>query len=216
MPSVTRNSAVSRRWWPTSSGRSGPEISLGRGGLSATRRTPHRLQDRRRDGLRYGQVRGRVRAEGQQLGDADRRACFQQAVQVEDRRGRSGQCRQRRENDAENFITKDGFGITDTCRTYLEPLIKGEDYPPYKDGMPQYVQLKNVAVPKKLKSKFKLKSNCRQQRGLIAPLFFAVEPPSAKVAKKVNTALLINFSWCLGDSITIFLASCWCLDGSKN
>ena len=56
-----------------------------------------------------------------------------------------------------NFITKDGFGITDACRTYLQPLILGEDYPPYKNGMPQYVQLKNVAVPKKLKSKYELK-----------------------------------------------------------
>ena len=54
-----------------------------------------------------------------------------------------------------NFITKDGFGITNACRTYMEPLIKGEDYPPYKNGMPQYVRLKNVAVPKKLK-KFEL------------------------------------------------------------
>jgi len=55
-----------------------------------------------------------------------------------------------------DFITKDGFGITDKCRTYMEPLIKGEDYPPYKDGMPQYVRMKNVAVPKKL-GKFDLK-----------------------------------------------------------
>ena len=51
-----------------------------------------------------------------------------------------------------NFITADGFGITEKCRTYLLPLIKGEDYPPYKDGLPQYVRLKNVAVPKKLAS----------------------------------------------------------------
>jgi 6-phosphofructokinase 1 len=50
-----------------------------------------------------------------------------------------------------NFITPDGFGITEKCRTYLSPLIKGEDYPTYKDGLPQYVQLKNVAVAKKLK-----------------------------------------------------------------
>ena len=50
-----------------------------------------------------------------------------------------------------NFITKDGFGITKACRTYLEPLIKGEDYPPYKDGLPKYVRLKNIGVPKKLK-----------------------------------------------------------------
>jgi 6-phosphofructokinase 1 len=51
-----------------------------------------------------------------------------------------------------NFISKDGFGITDKCRAYLIPLIKGEDYPPFKDGLPQYVQLKNVAVSKKLKA----------------------------------------------------------------
>jgi 6-phosphofructokinase 1 len=49
-----------------------------------------------------------------------------------------------------NFITRDGFGITDKCREYLLPLIKGEDYPPYKDGLPTYVRLKNEAVPKKL------------------------------------------------------------------
>ncbi|MFA7593177.1 MAG: 6-phosphofructokinase [Thiohalobacteraceae bacterium] len=55
-----------------------------------------------------------------------------------------------------DFITKDGFGITEKCRTYMLPLIKGEDYPPYKDGLPQYVRLKNIAVPKKL-PEFKLK-----------------------------------------------------------
>ena len=36
-----------------------------------------------------------------------------------------------------SFISKDGFGITQKCRDYLAPLIKGEDYPPYKDGLPQ-------------------------------------------------------------------------------
>jgi 6-phosphofructokinase 1 len=54
-----------------------------------------------------------------------------------------------------DFITGDGFGITAKCRTYLEPLIQGEDYPPYKNGMPQYVRLKNVAAKKKL-GEFKL------------------------------------------------------------
>ncbi|MDP1524233.1 MAG: 6-phosphofructokinase [Rhodocyclaceae bacterium] len=55
-----------------------------------------------------------------------------------------------------NFITKDGFGITDKCREYLAPLMKGEDYPPYgTDGLPKYVTLKNVAVTKKL-PEFKL------------------------------------------------------------
>ncbi len=55
-----------------------------------------------------------------------------------------------------NFITPDGFGITQKCRSYLAGLIKGEDYPPYKDGMPSYVRLKNVAVTKKLKGTFKV------------------------------------------------------------
>ena len=54
-----------------------------------------------------------------------------------------------------NFITKDGFGITEKCRAYLVPLIKGEDYPSYKDGLPKYVRLKNIAVKKKL-SNFKV------------------------------------------------------------
>jgi ATP-dependent phosphofructokinase / diphosphate-dependent phosphofructokinase len=56
-----------------------------------------------------------------------------------------------------NFITRDGFGITQKCRDYLEPLIKGEDYPPYKDGMPQYVQLKNLPVAKRLDTDFEVK-----------------------------------------------------------
>jgi 6-phosphofructokinase len=50
-----------------------------------------------------------------------------------------------------DFITDDGFGITQKCRNYLEPLIKGEDAPPYKDGLPAYVRMKGVAVKKKLK-----------------------------------------------------------------
>jgi len=49
-----------------------------------------------------------------------------------------------------DFITKDGFGITDKCRRYLTPLIQGEDYPKYKGGLPVYVTLKNVPVAKKL------------------------------------------------------------------
>ncbi len=54
-----------------------------------------------------------------------------------------------------DFITEDGYGITEKCRRYLEPLIAGEDYPPYENGLPKYVQLKNVAVAKKLEA-FKL------------------------------------------------------------
>lgn len=53
-----------------------------------------------------------------------------------------------------SYITRDGFGITAAARRYLAPLIRGEDYPPYKDGLPVYVRLKNVAVPKRLKTRF--------------------------------------------------------------
>lgn len=56
-----------------------------------------------------------------------------------------------------DYISEDGFGITEACREYLQPLILGEDYPPYKDGLPQYVELKNVGVAKKLASTYELK-----------------------------------------------------------
>ncbi len=49
-----------------------------------------------------------------------------------------------------DFIRADGFGITKACRDYLLPLIQGEAYPPYRDGMPCYVRLKNNCIPKKL------------------------------------------------------------------
>ncbi len=51
-----------------------------------------------------------------------------------------------------DYITPDGFHITAKGRRYLAPLIQGEDYPPYKDGLPQYVTLKNKPVRKKLKT----------------------------------------------------------------
>ena len=55
-----------------------------------------------------------------------------------------------------DYITADGFHITAKCRAYLLPLIQGEDYPPYKNGLPVYTRLKNVPVPKKLKTEFKV------------------------------------------------------------
>jgi 6-phosphofructokinase len=55
-----------------------------------------------------------------------------------------------------NYISKDGFGITAACRRYLAPLIAGEAYPPYKNGLPEYVALKNRPVRKKLKNSFRL------------------------------------------------------------
>ena len=55
-----------------------------------------------------------------------------------------------------DYITADGYGITEACRRYLRPLIMGEDYPPYVDGLPQYVVLKNLPVPRILASSFAL------------------------------------------------------------
>ena len=49
-----------------------------------------------------------------------------------------------------SFISNNGFEITLKCRRYLEPLIQGEDYPPYKNGLPDYARLNNIAVTKKL------------------------------------------------------------------
>jgi ATP-dependent phosphofructokinase / diphosphate-dependent phosphofructokinase len=48
------------------------------------------------------------------------------------------------------YITEDGFNITEACKQYLYPLIQGEDYPPYSNGLPKYVKLKNRPVTKKL------------------------------------------------------------------
>jgi 6-phosphofructokinase 1 len=56
-----------------------------------------------------------------------------------------------------HFITADGFGITAACRRYLEPLIGGEDYPPYRSGLPQYVRLRGKAVRRRLKGEYVLK-----------------------------------------------------------
>ncbi|HEX5421401.1 MAG TPA: 6-phosphofructokinase [Gammaproteobacteria bacterium] len=55
------------------------------------------------------------------------------------------------------FIGKDGFSITEACRRYLAPLIRGEDYPPYRDGLPRYVSLRNKPVPRRLGTEFVLK-----------------------------------------------------------
>lgn len=49
-----------------------------------------------------------------------------------------------------SYITEDGYGVTQEGRDYLSPLIQGEDYPPYNNGIPQYVRLKKVPVEKKL------------------------------------------------------------------
>ena len=52
------------------------------------------------------------------------------------------------------YITKDGFGITEACRRYLEPLIRGEDFPPFINGLPKYVSIKGAPVAKRLNRDF--------------------------------------------------------------
>jgi 6-phosphofructokinase 1 len=49
----------------------------------------------------------------------------------------------------DEFIREDGYHITNKFREYATPLIAGEDYPPFKDGLPNYVRLKKVLVPAK-------------------------------------------------------------------
>jgi 6-phosphofructokinase 1 len=55
-----------------------------------------------------------------------------------------------------DFISADGFSITEAARRYLAPLIVGEAYPPFKNGLPDYVKLQNVAAPRKLTTEFAL------------------------------------------------------------
>lgn len=54
----------------------------------------------------------------------------------------------------ESYVSKDGYGITEDCRKYLKPLIEGEDYPPYVDGIPNYAILQKHLVPKRIKDDF--------------------------------------------------------------
>ncbi len=55
------------------------------------------------------------------------------------------------------FISADGFGISEAGRRYLLPLIQGEDYPPYREGLPAYVQLRNLGVPRRAATTFALR-----------------------------------------------------------
>jgi ATP-dependent phosphofructokinase / diphosphate-dependent phosphofructokinase len=54
------------------------------------------------------------------------------------------------------YIRADGFGITEACRRYLEPLIAGEAYPPYKNGLPDYAHIKGAPVRRRLTTDFKV------------------------------------------------------------
>ena len=54
------------------------------------------------------------------------------------------------------YISPDGFAITEACRRYLEPLVAGESYPPYRNGLPDYVRIKGAPVRRKLRTEFKV------------------------------------------------------------
>ncbi|MDE2249841.1 MAG: 6-phosphofructokinase [Gammaproteobacteria bacterium] len=54
------------------------------------------------------------------------------------------------------FISADGFGITPACRRYLEPLIGGEDYPPFRNGLPAYARLRGKGVRRRLQGEYTL------------------------------------------------------------
>jgi ATP-dependent phosphofructokinase / diphosphate-dependent phosphofructokinase len=55
-----------------------------------------------------------------------------------------------------DYISGDGFGITEAARRYLEPLVAGDAPPPMKNGLPQYVRIKGVPVKRKLTTEFKV------------------------------------------------------------
>jgi 6-phosphofructokinase len=48
------------------------------------------------------------------------------------------------------FISADGMHITRACHDYLNPLIQGEAYPTYQNGVPQFASLKKILVNKLL------------------------------------------------------------------
>ncbi|EHQ57983.1 6-phosphofructokinase [gamma proteobacterium HIMB55] len=50
----------------------------------------------------------------------------------------------------ESFFSEDGYGITEEARRYFQPLIMGEAYPNYRDGLPDYVTLEKHLAEKKL------------------------------------------------------------------
>ena len=133
------------------------QVPLGGGRLPAARRAPHRLEGRRRAGLRGRQGGGRARGQGRERRDAGHRAQVRQALPLEaSATCRSPRSRTRRRRCRASSSRADGFGITAACRRYLEPLIAGEDYPPYKHGLPDYVRIRGVPVRRKLKGDFKL------------------------------------------------------------
>ena len=50
----------------------------------------------------------------------------------------------------QSYISKDGYGISDTAREHILPLIQGEAYPIYQDGLPQMTRHRFPLLTKKL------------------------------------------------------------------
>ncbi len=53
-----------------------------------------------------------------------------------------------------SYIDAEGFNITKKGINYLAPLIKGEDFPKFQNGMPVYAKLRGQLVAKKLNQKW--------------------------------------------------------------
>ncbi len=135
----------------TGQGQARLQVPLGAGRLPAALGAPHRFAYRCRAGARPRRCCGQPRPARQKCGDADHPAPFRCTLPLGNRRG--GRCSDvanvERKMPAE-FISADGFHITEACRAYLQPLIEGEEPPPFRLGLPDYVRLKNVSVPRKL------------------------------------------------------------------
>ena len=135
--------------------RLGLQVPLGGRRLPAARGAPPRVEDRPRAIVRGRQGGSRAGARRPQRRHAGDPARLGQAVSLEDRRGAAfAKSPTRRRCCRATSSSADGFGITAKARAYLAPLIRGEAPPPYRDGLPQYVRLKNIAVPKKLSTGF--------------------------------------------------------------
>jgi len=127
---------------------------LGSGRLSPAVGAPHRLGDRCRTGLRGGSRSSGIRNRRKKRGHARYPADQRFPVSLGHRRGAALRGRNKEKFLPAEFISADGFGITEAARRYLAPLIVGEAYPHYKDGLPDYVKLQNAAAPKKLAGEF--------------------------------------------------------------
>ena len=133
------------------------QVPLRDRGLPAARRAPHRVEGRRRAGLRDGQGRRRARAERRERRDADDRAQVGPAVPLERRQGRARRGRQQGKDDAAQLHHRGRLRHHGGLPPVSGAADPGEDYPPYKNGLPTYVSLKNQRVARKLKTEFVLK-----------------------------------------------------------